>query len=45
MTRPDTPGGADPRRPSSGRVVIWIVVSAIGVYFVVSGIIGMLTPG
>lgn len=38
-------GGDDPRRPSSGRIAIWVVVAAVGLYFVISGIIGIVTPG
>lgn len=43
MILPDKPG--DGRQPSSTRVAIWVVVAAVGLYFLVSGIIGILTPG
>jgi hypothetical protein len=42
---PEKLGGDDPRRPSSNRVAIWVVVTAVGLYFVVTGIIGIVTPG
>ena len=35
----------DPRRPSATRIGIWIVVGAIGAYFLVSGLIGVVTTG
>jgi hypothetical protein len=37
--------GSDPKRPSGTRIGIWVVVSAIAIYFLVSGVIGILTPG
>lgn len=45
MILPDKPGGNDPKQPSSTRVAIWVVVGAVGLYFLVSGVIGILTPG
>lgn len=45
MILPEQPGGNDPKQPSPARVAIWVVVAAIGLYFVVSGVIGILTPG
>ncbi|MDO9394927.1 MAG: hypothetical protein Q7T71_00120 [Herbiconiux sp.] len=33
----------DPRKPSSTRVAIWIIVSAVGLYFIGSGVWGILT--
>lgn len=44
-------GGGDPSDPSdrggisTARITIWIVVGAIGLYLVVSGVIGGLTAG
>lgn len=32
-----------PKPPSFNRVAIWVVVSAIGAYFVISGLIGILS--
>lgn len=37
--------GNEPKRPSPGRIGVWIVVSAIGVYLVASGVIGILSAG
>jgi hypothetical protein len=36
-----SPGG-DPQKPSATRIVIWVGVTAVAVYFVVSGVIGLL---
>ncbi|WP_263598627.1 hypothetical protein [Microbacterium pullorum] len=38
---------ADPQhnKPSPARVLIWLVVGAIGVYFLASGIIGIIAGG
>ena len=35
----------DPKRPSPARIGIWLVVGGIAVYFLISGIVGILTPG
>ncbi|WP_022893695.1 hypothetical protein [Agromyces subbeticus] len=35
----------DPKRPSNMRLGIWIVVGAIGLYLVGSGIWGIVTAG
>ncbi|MWB99088.1 hypothetical protein [Agromyces seonyuensis] len=32
----------DPKKPSFTRIAIWVVVGAIGLYYVGSGIFGML---
>ncbi len=37
------PGKNDKKQPSTGRMAIWIVVGAVGLYFVISGIYGALT--
>jgi hypothetical protein len=34
-----------PKGPSTSRVAIWIIVGAIGLYMVVSGLIGIITKG
>jgi hypothetical protein len=39
------PSGDDPKKPSAARVGIWIVVGAVGVYFLANGIIGIVTSG
>ncbi|MCT9820713.1 hypothetical protein N3K63_10510 [Microbacterium sp. W1N] len=33
------------KRPSPARVAIWVVVGGIGVYLLVSGIIGIVSGG
>jgi hypothetical protein len=33
------------KKVSTGRMIIWIVVGAIGLYLVVSGLIGIITKG
>ncbi|BDV31706.1 hypothetical protein Microterr_23660 [Microbacterium terricola] len=35
----------DKKGPSTARITIWIVVGAIGVYMLVSGIIGIISGG
>jgi len=35
----------DPKQPSQARIAIWIVVAAIGLWLVGSGIWGLITPG
>ncbi|MBM7829496.1 hypothetical protein JOE59_000201 [Agromyces cerinus] len=35
----------DPKRPSNMRLGIWLVVGAIGLYLVVSGIWGLVAGG
>ena len=35
----------DPRQPSTTRVAIWIIVGAIGLYLLGSGIWGIITAG
>ncbi|MCR2783690.1 MULTISPECIES: hypothetical protein [unclassified Microbacterium] len=37
--------GPDKNKPSTARVTIWLVVGAIGVYFLASGIIGIVSGG
>ncbi|MBB2975960.1 hypothetical protein FHX49_001527 [Microbacterium endophyticum] len=41
MTTP----GRDPKSPSPARIGIWVVVGAVGVYMVASGVIGILSGG
>ena len=33
----------NPNRPSNARIAIWIIVGAVGLYFIGSGIYGILT--
>lgn len=39
------PSDNDPKRPTPTRIGIWVVVGAVGVYLVASGLIGALTNG
>lgn len=39
------PGDPAPQGPSTARITIWIVVGAIGLYMIVSGVIGGLSAG
>ena len=34
-----------PRRPSPGRIAIWVIVGGIGLYLLLSGLIGVLGGG
>ena len=46
MTAPDDNGpGEKPRKYSRGQVVIWIGVSAVGLWLLGSGLIGILSGG
>lgn len=38
-------GRKNPARPSNTRIAIWIIVAAIGLYMIGSGIFGMVTQG
>ena len=42
---PGDPGDPAPEGPSTARITIWIVVGAIGLYMIVSGVIGGLSAG
>jgi hypothetical protein len=35
----------EPKPPSMNRIAIWVIVGAIGAYFLISGIIGIITGG
>lgn len=35
----------DPRKPSITRIAIWLVAGGIGLYFIGSGIYGIITQG
>lgn len=43
--RPGDPADPAPRGPSTARITIWIVVGAIGLYMIVSGVVGGLSAG
>ncbi len=38
-------GSGDDKKPSTARMTIWFAVAAIGIYFLVSGIIGIVSGG
>lgn len=35
--------GDDKNKISTGRITIWVIVAGVGVYFLVSGLIGILS--
>ncbi|MBZ4487814.1 hypothetical protein LQ938_13015 [Microbacterium sp. cx-55] len=37
--------GNDPKKPSPARIGVWLVVGAVGVYMVASGVIGIISGG
>ena len=41
------PPGEDPKKPrlTATRVVIWVAVAGVGLYLVISGIVGILAKG
>ncbi|MES1212019.1 MAG: hypothetical protein ABUT11_00580 [Leifsonia sp.] len=41
------PPGDDPKKPklTPTRIGIWVVVAAIGLYLVISGIVGIIAKG
>lgn len=45
MTAPGTPPEPGPKKPSPARIGVWLVVGAIGVYLLASGVIGIVTSG
>jgi hypothetical protein len=34
-----------PKRPSSTRILIWVLVGGVGIYMLASGIIGIVSGG
>lgn len=34
-----------PKAPSLGRIAIWVLVGGVGIYLVVSGLIGVIVKG
>ncbi|WP_292814109.1 hypothetical protein AB2L57_08650 [Microbacterium sp. HA-8] len=38
-------GDDKPTGPSTTRITIWVVVGAVGLYFLISGIVGIVTSG
>jgi len=39
------PEKKDPRKITSARIWIWVIVGGIGLYLVVSGVVGALNAG
>lgn len=39
------PSDPKPKGPSMGRLAIWVIVGGVGVYLVVTGLIGVITKG
>ena len=37
------PEDGDKKGPSTNRIIVWVIVSAVGLYLVGSGIYGLLT--
>ncbi|SFN71460.1 hypothetical protein [Mycetocola miduiensis] len=35
----------DPNKPSTNRIIIWVIVAGVGMYMVISGVIGIVTAG
>ena len=35
----------DPKKPSTNRIMVWIVVAGVGVYLVVTGVMGIIAKG
>ncbi|MET0933451.1 MAG: hypothetical protein ABWX56_07030 [Mycetocola sp.] len=35
----------DPKKPSTNRIIIWVVVAGVGVYLLISGIVGIVGAG
>jgi hypothetical protein len=40
--RGDNGGKKDPRKPTRQQIIIWVVAGALGLYFIGSGLFGML---
>ena len=37
---------SDPKKgPSMGRIAIWVIVSGVGLYLVISGLVGVIVKG
>ncbi|MET0479964.1 MAG: hypothetical protein ABWY23_05135 [Mycetocola sp.] len=35
----------DPKKPSTNRIIIWVIVAGVGLYLLISGVIGIVTAG
>jgi hypothetical protein len=45
MSSPRSGRRADREPPSFNRIAVWILVAAVGVYLVISGVIGIVAKG
>ena len=45
LPKKDLEPDPDPKRPSNTRLAIWLIVGAIGLYLVGSGIWGLIANG
>jgi hypothetical protein len=45
MSLPDGTGGPPKPKLTATRIVIWLAVAAVGLYLVISGIVGILAKG
>ena len=41
---PPQPGGEKPKI-TSGRIAIWVIVAGIGLYLIVTGVVGIIAKG
>jgi hypothetical protein len=37
------PGDPKPKGPSTSRIAIWVIVGGVGLYLVITGVVGILT--
>lgn len=42
---PQDPKDKDPKKLSATRVALWVLVGGFGLYYVISGIVGVLQHG
>ncbi|WBU37562.1 hypothetical protein [Homoserinibacter sp. YIM 151385] len=50
MSFPELPGGdpkdpKDPRKPSMNRIIVWVLVGGAGLYFFITGLVGVIAKG
>ena len=39
------PSDPKPKGPSMGRIAIWVIVGGVGLYLVISGVVGIIVKG
>ena len=42
---PDLTPGKEPPKISTNRIILWIVVAGVGLYLVITGIVGIVAKG